>query len=56
MDAKEELKSKIELLQKQIKECADHGQALILQKQLIDLLRGSFKDKEFLAELVKNNN
>jgi len=54
MDTKEELKSRIDLLQKQIKECVDDAQAILMQKQLIDLLRLSFKNKEFLADLVSS--
>jgi len=52
MGTKKELQEKIKLLQKQIDECDNDAQAILLQKSLIDLLRGAFKNKEILTELV----
>jgi len=53
MDEKKELQNKISLLQKQINSCTDDVKAIFLQKELIDLLKTAFQDKEFLAKLLK---
>jgi len=55
MDTKEELQEQIKRLQKQIDECQDDSQAILLQKKLIDLFRIAFKNKDFLIDMVSQN-
>jgi len=52
MSTKDELQEKIKFLQKQIDECDNDAQAILLQKSLIDLLSEAFKNKDFLSELM----
>jgi len=52
MNAKDELQDRIKFIQKKIEECQDDAQAILLQKDLINLLSQAFKNKEFLAELM----
>jgi len=52
MSTKEELQEKIKQIQKNINECQNDAQAILLQKELIDLLRIAFKNKDFLTELI----
>jgi len=52
MSTKKELQEKISQIQKKIDECENDSQAILLQKELIDLLRIAFKNKDFLTELV----
>jgi hypothetical protein len=56
VNTKEELQEKIKQIQKQIDECKDDAQAILLQKQLIDLFRIAFNNKEFLISMVNNKN
>jgi len=55
MDTQSELQEKIKSLKKQIKECTNDAKALLLQKQLIDLLSDSFKNKDNLIKLMTKN-
>jgi len=52
MNTKDELQEKIKLLQKEISECDNDAQAILLQKNLIDLLSKAFKNKDYLTELM----
>lgn len=56
MNTKEELQEKIKNIQKQIDECDNDAQAILLQKQLIDLFRIAFNNKEFLISMVNKKN
>lgn len=57
MDTREELRAKIKFLQNKIDQCQDDAAALLLQKQMIDLLKTVCQDKELLKEiLLKNGN
>jgi len=55
MDTKEELQEQIKLLQESLKQCTDPAQAIHLQKQLIDLMVASFKNKDLMVNLVNPN-
>jgi len=55
MSTKKELQEKIKQIQKQIDECQNDAQAILLQKELIDLFGEVFKDKDFLIDLVNQN-
>ena len=55
MNDKEELQEKIKEIQKKIDGCSNDAIAILLQKQLIDLLRVAFKNKEFLADFLSQN-
>jgi len=54
-----ELLIKIKSLQKKIKLCSDDRQALMMQKELVDLLSVTLESKEFLKNIIaekKENN
>lgn len=51
---KDKLK-KMEELNKAIKSCNDNKIAIDLQKELVELLLSSFKDKKVLDQVVKNS-
>ena len=55
MSTKKELQEKIKQIQKQIDECQNDAQAILLQKELIDLFGEVFKDKDLLIDLVSQN-
>ena len=55
MDTREELRVKIKSLQNKIDQCQDDGSALMLQKQMLDLLKSVCQDKELLKELLLKN-
>lgn len=55
MSTKKELQEKIKQIQKQIDVCQNDAEAILLQKELIDLFGEVFKDKDFLIDLVSQN-
>lgn len=57
MRTREDIQAKIKFLQNKIDKCQDDASALLLQKQMIDLLKTICQDKELLKDiLLKNGN
>jgi len=55
MNTKKEIQEKIRQIQKKIDACKDDAQAIILQKELIDLIRIAFENKDFIVDLGSQN-
>jgi hypothetical protein len=55
MDAKKELQNKVKEIQKKIDACESDAQAILLQKEVIDLMKTAFQDKEFLKKAFAQN-
>lgn len=55
MSTNEEIREKIKLLKNQIEKCQDDAKAILLQKQMIDMLKVVCQDKELLKEILLNN-